>query len=295
MDGLQQCTIPQQYNIPCIGSNGAVFNLTEVDSINITQFNGEIYPAGFWLASNITSIAECIVELCSLKYANVDYVPNAGSNFLFAVIFAFFLLTQLVFWVWRRTHSFSFAISCGLILEILGYLARVIMKHNMFSQTPFLIQIICLTLAPVFFTAGIYLTLSRVIMHYGPQHSRLTPKTYTITFICSDFIALVLQSAGGGIADQGSLSASTRNGGVHLMVAGLPFQVLSILIFMDLCAEFFRRVKKDRTPIGSGWATRDAASRHFKLFIYRRLFDLEGLYGSSGCGGRIVVARASSA
>lgn len=129
-------------------------------------------------------------------------------------------------------------------------------------------QIICLTIAPVFFTAGIYLTLSRVIMHYGPQHSRLTPKTYTITFICSDFIALVLQSAGGGIADQGSLSASTRNGGVHLMVAGLSFQVLSILIFMALCAEFFWRVKKDRTPIGSGWATRDAASRHFKLFIY---------------------------
>jgi hypothetical protein len=138
MNGLQQCTIPQQYNIPCIGSNGAVLNLTEVNSINITQFNGEIYPAGFWLASNITSIAECTVELCSLKYANVDYVPNAGSNFLFAVIFAFFLLTQLVFWVWRRTHSFSFAMSCGLILEILGYLARVIMKHNMFSQTPFL-------------------------------------------------------------------------------------------------------------------------------------------------------------
>ncbi|KAE9377270.1 RTA1-domain-containing protein [Stipitochalara longipes BDJ] len=266
MDGLQMCTVPLQYDIPCVGTDGGVRNLTEVNGMNITQINGGIYPAGLWIASNITTTAQCTVDLCSLKYASLDYVPNAGSNFLLAIIFAFFLLTQLFFWVWRRTHSFSFAMCCGLILEILGYLARVIMKNNMFSQTPFLIQIICLTIAPVFFTAAIYLTLARVIMHYGPQNSRLTPKTYTITFMCSDFIALVLQSAGGGIADSSGLSSSTRNGGVHLMVAGLSFQVLSILIFMGLCAEFFWRVKNDRNP--TGWANRDSASRNLKLFVY---------------------------
>jgi RTA1 like protein len=119
----------------------------------------------------------------------------------------------------------------------------------------------------VFFTAALYLTLARVIMHYGPQNSRLTPKAYTITFMCSDFIALVLQSAGGGIADQGS-NQSTRNSGVHLMVAGLSFQVLSILIFMALCAEFFWRVKKDRKQVVSNLAPRDATSRHLKIFLY---------------------------
>jgi hypothetical protein len=119
----------------------------------------------------------------------------------------------------------------------------------------------------VFFTAALYLTLARVIMHYGPQNSRLTPKAYTITFMCSDFIALILQSAGGGIADQGS-NQSTRNSGVHLMVAGLSFQVLSILIFMALCAEFFWRVKKDRKQVVSNLAPREATSRHLKIFLY---------------------------
>ena len=104
-------------------------------------------------------------------------------------------------------------------------------------------------------------------MYYGPHNSRLTPRTYTITFMCSDFIALVLQSAGGGIADQGTLSASARNGGVHLMVAGLSFQVLSILIFIGLCAEFFWRVKNERKQTGRA-GSRDAASRHYKLFIF---------------------------
>jgi hypothetical protein len=119
----------------------------------------------------------------------------------------------------------------------------------------------------VFFTAALYLTLARVIMHYGPQNSRLTPKSYTITFMCSDFIALVLQSAGGGIADQGN-NQSTRNSGVHLMVAGLSFQVLSIFIFMALCAEFFWRVKKDRKQVVSNLAPSEATSRHLKIFLY---------------------------
>jgi hypothetical protein len=107
-------------------------------------------------------------------------------------------------------------------------------------------------------------------MHYGPQNSRLTPKVYTITFMCSDFIALVLQSAGGGIADQGN-NQTTRNSGVHLMVAGLSFQVLSILTFMALCAEFFWRIKKDRKQVGSNLAPREATSRHFKIFLYGML------------------------
>lgn len=137
--GLLPCALPLQYNVPCLSPTGVIRNLTEINGINITQTNGEIYPAGWWIASNLTSTAQCTLDLCSLKWASVDYVPNAGANMLFAIIFAFFLLTQIFFWVWRRTHSFSAAVSVGLILEILGYLARVIMKNNMFNQNPFLV------------------------------------------------------------------------------------------------------------------------------------------------------------
>jgi hypothetical protein len=138
---------------------------------------------------------------------------------------------------------------------------------------------------PVISTAGIYLTLARVIMHYGPHNSRLTPKAYTITFMCSDLIALVLQSAGGGIADQSSLSRSVRNSGVHLMVAGLSFQVLSILVFMVLCGEFFWRVKNDRNqPVGSMY--RDASSRHFRLFVIGMLCSVPRLFSLYHTNGR---------
>jgi hypothetical protein len=97
------------------------------------------YIAGYpGIAPNISYISECTPSLCSLDYAVIRYVPNAGANMLFACIFALFLLTHLILWVIHRTHSFSFAMCCGLILEILGYLARVVMKTHLFESTPFL-------------------------------------------------------------------------------------------------------------------------------------------------------------
>jgi hypothetical protein len=98
------------------------------------------YIAGYpGIASNVSYISQCTPSLCSLDYAVIRYVPNAPSNFLLACIFALFLLTHIILWVIRRTHSFSFAMCCGLILEILGYLARVVMKSHLFVSGPFLV------------------------------------------------------------------------------------------------------------------------------------------------------------
>jgi hypothetical protein len=58
-----------------------------------------------------------------------------------------------------------------------------------------------------------------------------------------DFIALVLQAAGGAIAD----TASTRKGsdfGTHILVAGLVFQVMSLLFFIGVAFQYARVVLK---------------------------------------------------
>ena len=43
--------------------------------------------------------------------------------------------------------------------------------------------LICITIAPVFITASIYLCLARIIVVYGEHLSRFRPRFYTITFI----------------------------------------------------------------------------------------------------------------
>ncbi|KAL8795517.1 MAG: hypothetical protein Q9182_007520 [Xanthomendoza sp. 2 TL-2023] len=86
--------------------------------------------------------------------------------------------------------------------------------------------------------AGIYLTLSRIVVTFGPENSRIKPLSYPRFFIPCDVLSLVLQALGGGMASAASHSNKNPENGNHIMVAGLAFQVFTLLVFMLLCADF---------------------------------------------------------
>ncbi|KAK9341982.1 RTA-like protein [Lipomyces starkeyi] len=128
----------------------------------------------------------------------------------------------------------------GLVLEILGYVGRIQMHFNPFTRNPFAMYLVCLTIAPAFLGAAVYLCLSRIVVVYGENLSRFKPRTYTLVFVACDVISLLLQASGGAIASgSGSSSGMT---GKNLMLAGLIFQVVATLLFMAACTEFAWRV-----------------------------------------------------
>jgi hypothetical protein len=100
-----------------------------------------------------------------------------------------------------------------------------------------------LTIGPTFFTASIYLCLSRIIVVFGEGLARFKPRTYTISFIISDIISLVLQATGGAKAS-GAPTYDAKQVGIHIMVAGLALQVISLVFFLILCADFVHSVHK---------------------------------------------------
>lgn len=103
--------------------------------------------------------------------------------------------------------------------------------------------LVCLTIAPAFLSAAIYLCLSRIVVAYGEQVSRFRARTYTIVFISCDFLALLLQAAGGGIAS----SADTKDMsdiGINIMVAGVSWQVASLALFVAMCTDLALRVRR---------------------------------------------------
>lgn len=127
--------------------------------------------------------------------------------------------------------------------------------------------LVCLTIGPAFFSACIYLCLSRIVTVVGPQHSRLKGRTYTKIFVCCDILALLLQAAGGAMAS----SAKDHKGsqlGTNVMIAGLVWQVLSLTLFLALWGDFMLRVKKARKMgvYGGGLDSNYATLRESKLF-----------------------------
>lgn len=114
------------------------------------------------------------------------------------------------------------------------------------------------------------------MVHYGPQHSYFYPKTISLTFMTSDFIALVLQAVGGAIADTANNNTDSDKG-THIMVAGLAFQVLSLLIFMAVAGAFAFKVNRHRklestTGGRSGHSVGEKvngrSARSFKMFLF---------------------------
>jgi hypothetical protein len=83
----------------------------------------------------------CTLDTCPIDLAYINYQPNLGANILFLAIFAFFLAGQLVVGSWFRTWTYMGAMSAGLILEVLGYVGRIMMHNNPFDFNAFLLYV----------------------------------------------------------------------------------------------------------------------------------------------------------
>lgn len=101
-------------------------------------------------------------DYCSPKYSIYEYRPSIAANATFIALFATALVIHVIMGIKWRTWFFTFAMFWGLVSELIGYGGRIMLHENPFSFAGFLMQIICITLGPTYFTAAIYLTLSKV-------------------------------------------------------------------------------------------------------------------------------------
>lgn len=117
-----------------------------------------------------------------------------------------------------------------------------------------------------FFAAAIYLTLKHMVLAVGEQYSRLKAKYYTWIFIGCDLFSLVLQGAGGGLAATADTDSAAATGN-NLMMAGIVFQVFTLLIFGFLAGEYLRRAHARRSEWSQS-VVNLVSSMRFKLFFF---------------------------
>lgn len=201
---------------------------------------------------------------CPVQNSLYGYYPSLPGNAFFLAFFAICLIANTLLGIWKRTWTYLIAMFFGCLAQTIGYGGRIIMHNNPFDMVGFQIQICCLTLAPAFNSAAIYLTLKHIILCFGPEASRVPPKWYTWAFISTDILALVFQGAGGGIAATADTD-SFRNVGNGLMMTGICLQVATLVVFGILVTDYIVRRRKDSTPLSSEAASTKASTK-FHLF-----------------------------
>ncbi|KAL4951640.1 RTA1 like protein-domain-containing protein [Aspergillus filifer] len=233
---------------------------------------------------------QAYVEGSSTSYG---YVPSFAAGVAFVTLFGFSMVAHTAQMALLRSWWCAvFAIGC--LVEILGWGARIWSNKCPYAQTPYLMQITTLIIAPTFFTAGIYVLLGRLIRICGPQSSVLSPKLYLWIFCTCDIISLVVQAAGGGMASssggaQNSSSSSNQTTGTHIMVGGIIFQLISITVFVGFAADFLWRVlkrskslvPKSRTMLALLAATALSVLLIYIRSIYRTIELMDGWTSST--------------
>ncbi|EWY89044.1 hypothetical protein FOYG_10021 [Fusarium oxysporum NRRL 32931] len=189
------------------------------------------------------SDANCTLELCPLESSILQYQPNVPANAIFIGVFGLSMALHIFQGIKMKTWGFMASMIAGCILEIIGYVGRLIIHDNPFDFIGFLLQIIMITIAPVFFSAAIYVLLSQVINFVDPNVSRFSPKYFYWIFIPSDIISLILQAVGGAVSVVSTAKDDVKTG-EDISIAGLVFQVVTLFCFVGLFIDYVIRASK---------------------------------------------------
>ncbi|TGO44912.1 hypothetical protein BOTNAR_0722g00030 [Botryotinia narcissicola] len=187
---------------------------------------------------------------CSVEATIYGYTPSLGFNAFFLAFFTLAAIYHLAVSIRYKTYFFGIAITIGCLGEVTGYIGRILLHDNAWSDIGFEIQISCLIFSPSFVVA---------------KKSRIPARFYTWVFITFDILSLLLQAIGGGIAASAGENEKTRDLGTNLMIAGIVWQVFTLIVFAALVIDYVLRTRKswDRVPEETRIM---AAKRPFKLF-----------------------------
>ncbi|KAH7329366.1 RTA1 like protein-domain-containing protein [Stachybotrys elegans] len=198
------------------------------------------------------SDANCTLSVCPVEASILGYRPSVPANAFFLAAFGVIGIVHIYFgWRWK-SWGFMTGMLLGCASEMIGYGGRLMMYDNPFSFSGFMIQIVCLTIAPVFFTASIYVTLSKAIVYFDPELSRFKPQFFYWIFLPLDIICLVLQAAGGAL----STTSDNNQLGVNISMAGLILQVVVLVLFTVAFSDYMIRYLKRHGASGLKWRAR---------------------------------------
>lgn len=86
---------------------------------------------------------------CPVEATVYGYYPSLGANAFFCAYFASFTVVNLILAFRYKTWVFGRFVSLGCLSEMIGYIGRIILHSNPWSNVGFEIQICTLIFAPV--------------------------------------------------------------------------------------------------------------------------------------------------
>lgn len=85
--------------------------------------------------------ANCTLDTCPLEASILQYRPSLAASGTFIGIFSILALRHVVQGIQMKTWGFMLSMIAGCILEIIGYVGRIMIYDNPFDFSGFLSQV----------------------------------------------------------------------------------------------------------------------------------------------------------
>ncbi len=124
-------------------------------STNLTHSTGN--GQGYGNQTLLDNPKLCTLQTCDLSMASFLYIPTLPGNAIFAAIFGILIIGQLFLGIKHKTWGYMIAMLMGLLLEVIGYIGRILLHNEPFNDDNFLMYLVTLTIAPALLSAAVSL------------------------------------------------------------------------------------------------------------------------------------------
>ncbi|KUI72674.1 Sphingoid long-chain base transporter RSB1 [Cytospora mali] len=193
-----------------------------------------------------TIAGDCTPTTCPVANGWLLVPPSLESVAI--ILAAFAVLVPINLWTGARnkTTTYSLTLIVGLLLEVMGYVGRLLLRSNLASKSNFVLFLLGTTTGPTFITAAVYMIFPHILALYGSDLSIVPDPIWLRHFFLGwGIFTLALQAIGSAFAAEGTSKTEIQEG-VNVLVAGLGLQVISILGFFGLYYRFMFRVNRNR-------------------------------------------------
>ncbi|KAL2759076.1 hypothetical protein ACRALDRAFT_1080642 [Sodiomyces alcalophilus JCM 7366] len=172
---------------------------------------------------------DCAPEHCPVSGGFFAYRPSQPGNAVLLGMFALLVPITVVFGHRFKTPLFASVLTTGLVLEVLGFVGRILLFRNVADKSYFALSLLGTVLGPTFIAVSLFLVLPHAVSLYGPRATSIRPKYIGLGFACLALIAGILEIIGAVLAAFAIIRAAGSTG---ILAAGLGVQAGTLVLFI---------------------------------------------------------------
>ncbi|CAF3566561.1 unnamed protein product [Fusarium graminearum] len=165
---------------------------------------------------------------CPASNGFYTYNPSVGGNAMLLTVFALLSIATIYFGIRSKTYLFSIILTAGLLLEVLGFIGRILLHSKRDDQGHFFLVLFGTILGPSLMSLAIFIVLPHILCIYGRPICPFRPLVAGLIFWGLAAVTIIFELVGVIFMAYETKSFS-RKQGAAIAATGLAIQALSLV------------------------------------------------------------------